>query len=564
MTERLANNAIAILDGSISADDTSLAIKDEDTKWPFPNAGNFHIRIDDEIIIVGNRIGTVFSSLTRGAEGTTAASHASGVSVTQPLTAESLTIFVNEHIGATGSTGPVGATGTGNTGNTGNTGAQGSTGATGVGATGATGAQGPTGPGAGATGNTGPVGLDGLDGSLGPSGATGPAGITGATGAQGATGPAGGATGNTGPTGLRGFTGSTGPQGVTGIQGATGPAGQPGPLSIQYIFSTITADADPGSGKLRLSNSTQNASIVIRTSIFDDNTVDWSAVLDSFTASTNPVKGYFYLFKESDPTKWLLFTLASEQSLTNYRNFSVTNVGSSAANPFADTDVIRLQFLRAGDQGATGNTGVGATGATGVQGVQGATGSQGPSGPAGATGAGNTGATGPAGPTGPSAGSVPTGTPLPWLTTSAPAGFLLADGSAVSRSTYSTLFGVIGVQFGSGDGSTTFNLPDMRGRTFVGLGQHTDVATIGNNEGQPVATRRPKHQHSVTQSPHSHGYKKAQYTASGQSGGQLVGTTNVSDTTDPASISISVGPTTSGTPVDAPAYLVGGYWIIKT
>lgn len=49
-------------------------------------------------------------------------------------------------------------------------------------------------------------------------------------------------------------------------------------------------------------------------------------------------------------------------------------------------------------------------------------------------------------------------------------GFLLCDGSAVSRTTYADLFSAIGTTYGSGDGSTTFNVPDMRGRSPVGVG----------------------------------------------------------------------------------------------
>lgn len=48
-------------------------------------------------------------------------------------------------------------------------------------------------------------------------------------------------------------------------------------------------------------------------------------------------------------------------------------------------------------------------------------------------------------------------------------GFLLCDGSAVSRSTYSDLFAKIGTTFGAGDGSTTFNLPDGRGVAIIGV-----------------------------------------------------------------------------------------------
>jgi microcystin-dependent protein len=50
-----------------------------------------------------------------------------------------------------------------------------------------------------------------------------------------------------------------------------------------------------------------------------------------------------------------------------------------------------------------------------------------------------------------------------------PPGWLLCDGSAVSRATYASLFGAIGINFGGGDGITTFNLPDMRGRFLRGV-----------------------------------------------------------------------------------------------
>ena len=55
-----------------------------------------------------------------------------------------------------------------------------------------------------------------------------------------------------------------------------------------------------------------------------------------------------------------------------------------------------------------------------------------------------------------------------WPTDTAPSGWLLCAGQAVSRSTYSGLFGVVGTVFGVGNGSTTFNLPDMRGRLPLG------------------------------------------------------------------------------------------------
>lgn len=63
----------------------------------------------------------------------------------------------------------------------------------------------------------------------------------------------------------------------------------------------------------------------------------------------------------------------------------------------------------------------------------------------------------------------PPGVMLDYAGSSAPAGWLLCDGSAVSRTTYASLFAAIGTAYGSGDGSTTFNVPDTRGRVVAGL-----------------------------------------------------------------------------------------------
>lgn len=63
---------------------------------------------------------------------------------------------------------------------------------------------------------------------------------------------------------------------------------------------------------------------------------------------------------------------------------------------------------------------------------------------------------------------VPTGSVMPFAGSSAPTGWLLSFGQAVSRTTYAALFAVVGTTYGSGDGSTTFNLPDLRGRAVAG------------------------------------------------------------------------------------------------
>ena len=66
---------------------------------------------------------------------------------------------------------------------------------------------------------------------------------------------------------------------------------------------------------------------------------------------------------------------------------------------------------------------------------------------------------------------------------SAPSGYLLCNGSAVSRTTYADLFTVIGTTFGVGDGSTTFNLPDFRGIFPRGAGTNGTLGSVGGSVG---------------------------------------------------------------------------------
>jgi microcystin-dependent protein len=74
---------------------------------------------------------------------------------------------------------------------------------------------------------------------------------------------------------------------------------------------------------------------------------------------------------------------------------------------------------------------------------------------------------------------IPPGVIWEYAGAAAPTGWLFCDGSAVSRTTYNTLFSVIGTTYGVGDGSTTFNLPDKRGRVTIGAGTGTGGGTSG-------------------------------------------------------------------------------------
>jgi microcystin-dependent protein len=80
-------------------------------------------------------------------------------------------------------------------------------------------------------------------------------------------------------------------------------------------------------------------------------------------------------------------------------------------------------------------------------------------------------------------GFLPIGAMAIWPTATAPTGWLKCDGSAVSRTTYANLFAVIGTTFGAGDGSTTFNLPNLSGRFPLGVGTASNPALAGTGSG---------------------------------------------------------------------------------
>ena len=74
---------------------------------------------------------------------------------------------------------------------------------------------------------------------------------------------------------------------------------------------------------------------------------------------------------------------------------------------------------------------------------------------------------------------VNTGLIMPWSDSSIPSGFLECNGAAVSRSTYSALFAVVGTTYGSGNGSTTFNVPDLQDDNAMGKSPNKALASTG-------------------------------------------------------------------------------------
>jgi len=85
--------------------------------------------------------------------------------------------------------------------------------------------------------------------------------------------------------------------------------------------------------------------------------------------------------------------------------------------------------------------------------------------------------------------------------------YLECNGQAVSRTTFSGLFALIGTTYGAGDGSTTFNVPDAQGRFTLGAsgtGGHADNNALGDSDGQAVSKRAARHAHNANETAHSH------------------------------------------------------------
>src|SRR5262245_1183772 len=119
---------------------------------------------------------------------------------------------------------------------------------------------------------------------------------------------------------------------------------------------------------------------------------------------------------------------------------------------------------------------------------------------------------------------IPVGAIVAWPAASVPTGWLECYGQAVSRTTYAALFAAIGTAYGVGDGSTTFNLPDMRGRTvageddmggssanrLTGLTNGVDGDTLGATGGLESTTiaqgNIPNYSLPVTDPGHQHGF----------------------------------------------------------
>jgi len=159
-----------------------------------------------------------------------------------------------------------------------------------------------------------------------------------------------------------------------------------------------------------------------------------------------------------------------------------------------------------------------------------------------------------------------------WGVASAPAGYLLCDGAAVSRTTYAALFAVYGTTFGAGDGSTTFNLPNFKDRMPIGAGNSYALAATGGSATTTIsASNLPPHTHSITDPGHFHTittlYNGGAYTQAfpGASGGtQNNPATSTATTGITATNNTQAGGTAfSNTAMNTISPYLGVYFIIK-
>lgn len=158
-----------------------------------------------------------------------------------------------------------------------------------------------------------------------------------------------------------------------------------------------------------------------------------------------------------------------------------------------------------------------------------------------------------------SGGGTPTGAVAMWSGSSAPTGWLECDGSAVSRSTYSALFAVIGTRYGAGDGSTTFNLPNPVDRVAMGIAlsttpSATTLSVSSSLDSLSLSNQDTSHTHNATtgnqSANHSHsgstGNNSANHSHNGSTGNNSANHSHSANTGNAGSHSHNVSNNTVG------------------
>ena len=127
--------------------------------------------------------------------------------------------------------------------------------------------------------------------------------------------------------------------------------------TLPFSFSTTITDSDPGSGVFRLDNATQNTATNIYIDDEDSNAVDVSAFIQTLSGGNNPssILGLVTLRKEFSPEVFLQFKVTGVINAAGYTKLAVTNLSSSTANPFSNSDNVLIDISLSGDKGDAGD-----------------------------------------------------------------------------------------------------------------------------------------------------------------------------------------------------------------
>ena len=162
----------------------------------------------------------------------------------------------------------------------------------------------------------------------------------------------------------------------------------------------------------------------------------------------------------------------------------------------------------------------------------------------------------------PSTLGVPTGSVTMWTNATPPTGWLLCNGQAVSRVTYSGLFAVIGLTFGSGDGVNTFNVPNFQNLMPIGAGAIYGLGAIGGSVTSTLSTPNlPSHNHSAvsTSTSTSSSLSNSTATSNSVSTSTPTGTATSVSTATPTGTAVSTSTsTTTGTAVSTSTSITSG------
>ena len=373
--------------------------------------------------------------------------------------------------------------------------------------------------------NAGGRGITGDKGEAGDKGAKGEVGLTGAQGAKGQKGEVGekGAPSTVaGPAGDKGQKGEigAGDKGQKGEDGADGDKGQKGEIGVGTKGDK--GDGSAGGASVTISDNAPSSP--------NNGDLWWES--DTFDLHV--------YYQDGSSNQWVSITSNAALKGEKGDKGQKGEIGDKGQKGEVGTKGEKGEIGATGGTGGTGSKGqkgevgatgsagaaaskgqkgeVGATGGTGGAGDKGSAGEKGdkgaPStvagdkgqkGEVGAQGSGGStgsdGDKGQKGEAGPQGGGAPVGQIVSWSGSagSLPTGYFLCDGSAVSRSTYAALFAIVGTTHGSGNGSTTFNLPDLRGKFVVGHHPSNGDYDVGDTGGAESVTlsvnEMPAHDH---------------------------------------------------------------------